>query len=154
MNLLSNYTMLLFKKTKGYRAARLVVVYRKEEGVWTHWVMFIPIKLVLLCVTKDINVTTIKGCTTFNYDNPNATVTHRSLLFNSDWRCEDRVSNCVEYDSDLCTNPSYTAWVNLYCRKYCEVCTYCYLASIVKPVWKIFLHILCIMYIVYCELHI
>ncbi|XP_060556672.1 uncharacterized protein LOC132717253 [Ruditapes philippinarum] len=43
--------------------------------------------------------------------------------FASDWRCQDTVANCNQYPDDLCTNPSYTEWVNLNCQLFCGICS-------------------------------
>jgi hypothetical protein len=41
--------------------------------------------------------------------------------------CADRLTNCDEYTSDVCTNPFYRIWREDNCRKYCKICTGNYL---------------------------
>ncbi|XP_061190486.1 uncharacterized protein LOC133198407 [Saccostrea echinata] len=36
--------------------------------------------------------------------------------------CEDTIPNCDEYNTDMCTNHTYAAFVYLHCRKYCQKC--------------------------------
>ncbi|WAQ94072.1 COCA1-like protein [Mya arenaria] len=37
-------------------------------------------------------------------------------------RCKDEVQNCQNYDADLCTNPAYSNFRQVSCRKYCGLC--------------------------------
>lgn len=46
------------------------------------------------------------------------------MIFFIDWRCQDAIANCFHYVDDLCTNPDYSAWVDLNCRKFCGKCEY------------------------------
>ncbi|WAQ94075.1 MATN2-like protein, partial [Mya arenaria] len=36
--------------------------------------------------------------------------------------CKDEVQNCQDYDADLCTNPAYSNFRRVSCRKYCGLC--------------------------------
>eukprot|EP00105_Crassostrea_gigas_P044393 XP_019928541.1 PREDICTED: uncharacterized protein LOC105342302 isoform X6 [Crassostrea gigas] len=37
--------------------------------------------------------------------------------------CSDKLTNCVEYPPDLCTNNYYRVWVADNCRKFCGLCS-------------------------------
>ncbi|XP_078311577.1 uncharacterized protein LOC111132995 isoform X2 [Crassostrea virginica] len=37
--------------------------------------------------------------------------------------CQDRITNCDEYPSDVCVNPLYRLWREDNCRKYCGICS-------------------------------
>ncbi|XP_062581105.1 uncharacterized protein LOC134242921 isoform X2 [Saccostrea cucullata] len=37
--------------------------------------------------------------------------------------CQDKLSNCNEYQSNLCTEPLYRLWREENCRKFCGICT-------------------------------
>ncbi|XP_046567192.1 zonadhesin-like [Haliotis rubra] len=36
--------------------------------------------------------------------------------------CKDKISNCDEYQDDMCTNPSYHNWAHENCRHFCGFC--------------------------------